>query len=317
VEVRDGYDSRVNRSKIIGGLFVSCVIVFSGQKAIAVDRGEALRGCFGTYGGAPKLSNGHVDQQRLMAELLDIHANTYHWLFRSKQSEFEDFEAFLPLAREKNIKVWVTLVPPSETLPKGTAPTEEMKKEYEHWVLEFARLSATQPNFVAWSIDDFPYNLKFWTSEDIAGLTEATHRLNPRFAFVPCCYYRQLTPAFVKNYAAYCDGVLFPYRDDSVPPGDLQNAGHVKSEVKALHRRFGKSMPIILDVYATAHSRLGASTPAYVEQVMVQGKAVADGVLIYCNQHQKDNPEKNAIIRRLFTEWSGHAQKLCSPKQSG
>jgi hypothetical protein len=88
-----------------------------------------------------------------------------------------------------------------------------------------------------------------------------------------------------------------------VPPGDLQNAGHVKAEVKALRRRFGRSMPIILDVYATAHSRLGASTPAYVEQVMVQGKAAADGVLIYCNQHQKDNPEKYGIIRRLFTEW--------------
>ncbi len=68
----------------------------------------------------------------------------------------------------------------------------------------------------------------------MARLTEATHQLNPRFAFVPCCYYRQMTPAFVKNYAPYCDGILFPYRDDSTPPGNLQNAGHVKSEVKAL-----------------------------------------------------------------------------------
>src|ERR1035438_9925078 len=94
----------MNYSKIIGGLLVSCVIVFSGQKAIAVDRGEALRGCFGTYDGAPKLANGHVDQQKLMAELLDIHANTYHWVFLSKQSEFEDFRSFLPLAREKQIR---------------------------------------------------------------------------------------------------------------------------------------------------------------------------------------------------------------------
>lgn len=282
-----------------------------------MDRGEALRGCFGTYGGAPKLANGHVDQQKLMAELLDIHANTYHWLFRSRQSEFEDFQAFLPLAREKHIKVWVTLVPPSETLPKGTTPTEANKKEYEHWVLEFARLSTTAPNFVAWSIDDFPYNLKFWTPEDIARLTDETHRLNPRLAFVPCCYYRQMTPAFVKNYAPYCDGILFPYRDDSVPPGNLQNAGHVAAEIKALRQRFGKRMPIILDVYATAHSRLGASTPAYVEQVMVQGKAVADGVLVYCHQHQKENPEKYGIIKRLFTEWARHSQKLHSPKQSG
>jgi hypothetical protein len=305
----------VNRSKIIGGLPLICAVWLTGPTAFAVDRGEALRGCFGTYGGAPKLANGHVDQQRLMAELLDIHAKTYHWLFRSKQVEFEDFEAFLPLARAKHIKVWVTLVPPSEALPKGTTLTEATKKEYEYWVLEFARLSATAPNFVAWSIDDFPYNLKFWTPEDLARLTEATHGLNPRFAFVPCCYYRQMTPAFVKNYAPYCDGILFPYRDDSEPPGNLQNAGHVKSEIEALRQRFGRGMPMILDVYATAHSRLGASTPAYVEEVMVQGKAVADGVLVYCHQHQRENPEKYGIIKRLFTEWSGHAQELRSPKQ--
>jgi hypothetical protein len=306
----------VKRSKIIVELLLIFALSVDTHNAIAVDRTEALRGCFGTYAGAPKVPSGHVDQQKLMAELLDIRANTYHWLFRSKQVEFEDFKAFLPLAREKNIKVWVTLVPPSETLPKGTAPSEAMKKEYEDWVLEFARLSASEPNFVAWSIDDFPYNLKFWTPQDMAKLTEAVHQVNPRLAFVPCCYYRQMTPAFVKNYSPYCDGILFPYRDDSVPPGNLQNAGHVKSEVTALRRRLGKAMPIILDVYATAHSRLGASTPAYVEQVMVQGKAVADGVLVYCHQHEKDNPEKYGIIKRLFTQWSRGSQTLRSPKES-
>ena len=293
-----------------------CSLSLSAQPATAVDRTAGLRGCFGTYAGAPKLPNGHVDQQKLIAELLDIHANTYHWLFRSKQVEFEDFKAFLPLARQHNIKVWVTLVPPSETLPKGTTPTEADKKDYEHWVLEFARLSASEPNFVAWSIDDFPYNLKFWPPQDMAKLTAAVHQLNPRLAFVPCCYYRQMTPAFVKNYAPYCDGILFPYRDDSVPPGNLQNAGHVQAEVKALRQRFGKSMPIILDVYATAHSRLGASTPAYVEQVMAQGKAVTDGVLVYCHQHQNDNPEKYGIIKRLFTQWSQEPKKLAAPKQA-
>ena len=307
----------MNRSRIIRAGLLGCVVVLSALPGRAVDRAAALRGCFGTYGGAPKLADGHVDQPKLIAELLDIHANTYHWLFRSKQAQFDDFRAFLPLAREKHLKVWVTLVPPSETLPKGTSPTEALKQEYEHWVLEFARLSAANPNFVAWSIDDFAYNQKFWAPRDMARLTEAVHRLNPRFAFVPCCYFRQMTPAFLTNYAPYCDGILFPYRDDSTPPGDLQNAGHVESEVKALRERFGKRIPIVLDVYATAHSRLGASTPDYVEEVMVRGSKVADGVLVYCHQHREQNPEKYAIIKRLFTEWSRPAPKLCAPKQSG
>jgi hypothetical protein len=306
----------MNRFTTILGRSVICALSLIAASALALDRTAPLRGCFGTYGGAPKLPNGHVDQQKLLAELLDIHANTYHWLFWGKPIEFEDFKAFLPLARQHHIKLWVTLVPPSETLPKGVTPTEAMKKDYENWVLKFAELGASSPNFVAWSIDDFPYNLKFWTPQDMAQLTAAVHRVNPRLAFVPCCYFRQITPSFVKNYAPYCDAILFPYRDDSTPPGNLTNAMHLQAEVKVLRQRLGAKMPIILDVYATAHSRLGPSTPAYVEQVMLQGKPVTDGVLIYCHQHQKENPEKYAIIKRLFTKWSQGSPQLRAPKQS-
>jgi hypothetical protein len=125
-----------------------------------------------------------------------------------------------------------------------------------------------------------------------------------------------MTPAFVKNYARYCDGILFPYRDESAPQANLQNAGHVKSEVKVLRQRFGKAMPIVLDVYATAHSRLGPSTPTYVEQVMVAGQSVADGVLVYCHQHQESNPAKYGIIKRLFTQWSQGGKRLRAPKEN-
>jgi hypothetical protein len=96
-----------------------CTLSLVAATAIAVDRAAPLRGCFGTYAGAPKLPDGHVGQQKLLAELLDIHANTYHWLFRGKQIEFDDFKTYLPLAAQHKIKLWVTLVPPSETLPKA------------------------------------------------------------------------------------------------------------------------------------------------------------------------------------------------------
>ena len=266
-----------------------------------VDRTEALRGCFGTYAAAP-LKNGRVDQPALLAELLDLHANTYYWLFRPNTNDLEDLKTFLPLAQEKKIKVWITLVPPSEILRNGAKPSADLKASYEHWILEFARLSATHPNFVAWGIDDFPYNLTFWTPSDLKKITDAVHEISPRFAFVPCCYYRQITPAFVKNYEPYCDGIHFPYRDDS-GRRNLQKTGHVKTEIATLRQRVGPSLPIILSVYASGHSQLGASSPQYVEDVMTQAKTAADGLLVYCHQHKEDKATKYDIIKRLFTKW--------------
>src|ERR1035441_3783624 len=61
--------------------------------------------------------------------------------------------------------------------------------------------------------------------------------------------------------------------------------------------------PSPLHVYATAHSKLGKSTPEYVRQVMTSGKDSADGVLIYCHQDPKLDPEKYQIIKELFGQW--------------
>ena len=279
---------------------------------MAVDRTEALRGCFGTYACAPQ-KNGRVDHKALLAELLDIRANTYYWLFRPNANDLEDLKTFLPLAQKKNIKIWITLVPPSETLRKGQKPTDALKADYEHWVLEFARLSAIHTNFVAWGIDDFPYNLGFWTPADIKKVTAAVHEISPRFAFVPCCYFRQITPTFAKNYGPYCDGIHFPYRDDS-GGGNLQNPGHVKTEIATLRRRVGSNLPIVISIYASPHSRLGASTPQYVEEVMALGKMAADGILIYCHQDKEKSPSKYAIIKKLFTQWAADGWALRNSK---
>jgi hypothetical protein len=63
----------------------------------------------------------------------------------------------------------------------------------------------------------------------------------------------------------------------------------------------------VLDIYATAHSRLGATTPEYVEEAMSAGKRAADGVMIYTHQDPEQNPEKYQIIKRLFGQWASDA----------
>ena len=63
-------------------------------------------------------------------------------------------------------------------------------------------------------------------------------------------------------------------------------------------------MPIIVDVYATRHSRLGDSTPDYVRDVMMKGRRCADGVMIYCHQYEKSSPEKYHVIKEAFAVWA-------------
>ena len=263
--------------------------------------GDRLKGCIGTYGRPKLLANKHADVQKLLVELEDIHANMFHWAIHAYTNEWDEFQSFLPLAREKHIQVWVTVMPPSESPPRLTAYSEPYRLDYERWATEIAKLSVQHTNLVAWSIDDFTHNLKVFTPEYLAKMRAATKKINPRLLFVPCCYYSAITPRFAESYKPLLDGILFPYRDES-GGANLKNPDHVAAEINHIRELVGEKMPVILDVYATAHSRLGATTPEYVEKVVSDGLNSADGVLIYKHQDPDSDAAKYQIVRRLFRE---------------
>ena len=76
----------------------------------------------------------------------------------------------------------------------------------------------------------------------------------------------------------------------------------VESEIARLRSLFNGEMPIYIDVYLTAHSRLGASTPTYVEEVIQGGKEYADGVLIYTHPNPVSDAEKYQIVKAGFSK---------------
>jgi hypothetical protein len=62
-------------------VLVSCSLIASasGDDA-ALSRRKAILGTFGTYAGEPRLPNGHIDAEKLLADLTELKANTYHFL---------------------------------------------------------------------------------------------------------------------------------------------------------------------------------------------------------------------------------------------
>lgn len=268
------------------------------------DRAEALRGCHGTYASPPRKGKEHrVDISRLVAELVDLHANTYHWLIHARPTDWDDLKLFLPKAREKDIRVWVTIVPPSEQPPKNPVYAEPYRLDFERWAVEIAKLSVAEPNLVAWSLDDFTHNLAVLTPDRMRGVVMAARKINSRLAFVPCCYFPKVNEKLVADYRDSFDGILFPYRAES-KKANLTDATLVASEVEKIRAVVGPSLPVIVDVYATKHSTLGDSTPKYVRSVMTDARKSADGVLVYCHQDPHTQAAKYRVIKELFRQWA-------------
>jgi hypothetical protein len=244
-----------------------------------------------------------VDVDRLISELVESHANTYSFCIHRSTNDWDDLKLILRAARKKNIRIWGSIVPPSESPPRTKMYAEPFQLDYQRWAVEFAKLSRREPNLVAWSIDDFTHNLKVYTPAYVKQMMKNSRRINPRLAFVPCCYYPAITPQFATNYAPLLDGILFPYRHES-GGANLKDASLVELELKKIKSLVGPRCPVIMDIYATAHSRLGATTPEYVEEAMEAGHRAADGVMIYTHQDPQKNPEKYQIVKRVFGLWA-------------
>lgn len=278
-------------------LIPTCIFAIDGTKNAKETGPINLRGTLGTYSHPPRLESGRVDSQRLLTELKDLHANTYFFLIHTKATDWDDLKEFLPLARKAKIKVWVGLFPPSESKKTSSEP---YGLDFDRWAVELATLSLTEPNLIVWSIDDFVHDLKFYTPEYVKKMLDAARAINPKLAFIPCCYYTQTTPLFITNYCHLLDGILFPYRAESVG-ANLQDATQVENEIAKLRGIINKTdFPIFIDIYASSHSRLGGSTPEYVKDVLEAGLKSADGVMIYCHQDPVKSAEKYQIIKEGF-----------------
>lgn len=294
---RSGGIDRVYRTPLMALVLLLLVTTGSADDARQARR-EAIIGCMATYDGEPRTADRRVDIPLLLEQLEQYHANTYDFLIWHRDTDWTDLKEFLRATRGSDLKVWVSLVPPSESRETMSEP---FGLDYIKWGERIGRLSSIYPNLVAWSIDDFTHNLSFYTPEYLGRMLDAAHAANPNLAFVPCTYFSKVSPQFAADYGTLLDALLFYYRHES-DGANLTDATLCDEEIARVRQTMGPDIPVILGFYATGHSRLGSSSPEYVEQVMTLAHEHADGIHVYTHVHPES--EKGRVIRRLFEQWS-------------
>ncbi|MBI5769943.1 MAG: hypothetical protein HZA93_19365 [Verrucomicrobia bacterium] len=287
----------------VASVAASAAVFAQDEAALARARAAQYAGGFGTYAGAPRRVDGRIDCDRLVSELVDLRVTAYSFLIWTGEKDWDDLQLFLPKAAKQGIKVWVTLVPPSESPPKAKNYSEPHRLDFQKWAEEIARLSVREKNLVGWSIDDFATNTKAIGIDKLGAALTAARAINPRLAFFPCVYFRYVTPAFVRDVGPLIDGIFFPYRAESTK-ANLVELAPLEDEVRLLRERLGADKAVVFMLYASRHSTLGATSAAYCDAALQSARKVADGVIVYVHQDPERSAEKYQIMRRLFREWA-------------
>jgi hypothetical protein len=204
-------NSRIWALCAFGALWIAAAPALAATKAAPRSRTPAQwRGALADYDAEPRLRNGRVDVDTLVARLKEVGVTTYYWLVYHAPTDWDDLELFLPKAAEVGLDVWVYLVPPSESPPYP----EPFRLDYHRWAEEIARLSLRHPNLTAWVIDDFYENHALFTPAYVRQMRARARQINPRIKFYPLMYFGEIRPGFVNDYRGVIDGVVVAYPQD-------------------------------------------------------------------------------------------------------
>lgn len=181
------------------------------QQNSSTSTANPLRNVFADYAAEIRGSDGRVDTDALLARLTNLGVGTYCWLIWHASTDWDDLQLFLPKASQAGLRVWVYLVPPSESPPHTSTYSEPFRLDFGQWGEQIAQLSLTYTNLAAWVIDDFYTDCDFFTPDYIRGVQSRAKAVNPKLAFLPLMYFPQVTPSFVEYYSPSIDGVLAAY----------------------------------------------------------------------------------------------------------
>lgn len=177
-----------------------------------------------TYG--DYAARGGLDLATLGDRLVLLHANTYAFLIGNGASDWDDFQAFLPIAERRHLEVWAYLLPPTEAAKDATgAITSTSYKpcgtDYTCWGRVIGQLARAHPNtnLSTIVIDDFFYGdyadvpaRKMTRPYIVAMQSAARAAAGRKIAFMPIAYYNEIVAGADVPYAGLFDGAIVPYR---------------------------------------------------------------------------------------------------------
>jgi hypothetical protein len=261
-----------------------------------------LAGTLGDYDAEPRTPDGRVDIPRLLEQIETAHMNMYDWLLWHAPTDWEDFQRFLPLAKERNLKVWVTLCPPSEQ-GDGYPWSEPFRVDFLKWADEIGKLSKQYDNLVAMVIDDFwsGENHSLFTPDYIAKLVAALRAQNPKVAFLPTIYWGTIgDQQWIQDYGPLADGIVFPY-------AELETGDDLAEQLQACREWLGPVKFLMMNVYASGSSGSGEKEPRtaeYMRKVLTVSRQMCDGIRIYCLPKDKLlEDHRYAITAELYGKW--------------
>ena len=270
--------------------------------AAQAERGRLLRPAFaglhGDYDAEPRTKDGRVDIDRLFRQIEAAHLDMYDFLIWHAQTDWDDFQVFLAEAQRRRLKVWVTLVPPSE--PPASGP---FGLDYLRWADEIGRLSKRYDNLIALVIDDFwsDDNRSLFTPSYIARLVETLRGHNPKLAFLPTLYWNTMGDAdFIKSYGSLMDGIVFPY-------ADLESAESLPRQLAACRKWLGPDKVLLINVYASGSSgnkEPGPRSPKHLRDILEISRQACDGIRLYCLPKDNFDDSRFRVVAELFGKWN-------------
>ncbi|MBM3476677.1 MAG: hypothetical protein FJX75_25675 [Armatimonadetes bacterium] len=291
-------------------------VELTGQRWAALRESERQRrkllepnlvGTLGDYDAEPRTPEGRVDLPRVMEQIKTAHMTMYDFLIWHEETDWEDFQAFLPLAEEAGIKVWVTLCPPSEQ-GGGFPWSEPYRLDYVRWADEIGKLAERYDNLVALVIDDFwsSSNHQLFTPDYIAQVVETLRKHDPKLAFLPTIYWPTVGEAeWIETYGLIIDGIVFPYCEYAT--GD-----ELEAQLAACRKWIGPDKFLLVNVYASGSGggNPPPRTPEYMRRTLTVSREHADGIRLYCLPKGKllDDPVY-AVTAELYGQWAASRTK--------
>jgi hypothetical protein len=257
-----------------------------------------LAGTLGDYDAEPRTAKFRVDIPRLLKAIDAAHMNTYDFLIWHAPTDWDDLHDFANEARKRNLKIWVTLCPPSE--PPPSAP---FGLDYLRWADEIGKLSEENDNIVALVIDDFwsGDNRQLFTPSYVARLAAILYRHNPKLALLPTIYWETIgDPQFIKNYGPWIDGIVFPY-------ADLESTKDLPAQLGACRKWLGPDKLLMMNLYASGSSgpkERGSRTAQYMRSGMTISRDKCDGIRIYCLPKKDLTDYRFQTAAELYGQWN-------------